>query len=73
MVAILMMAAKMAALGLPKIKVLWYKAYNVIIYVHDVINRISSLDSNCVVDVVMWSTFGNSRIYIREAITTSIL
>ena len=38
MVAILMIPAKMASLGLPKIKVFWNKDYDVIIYVHDVTN-----------------------------------
>ena len=47
MVAILMMSAKMATLGLLKIKVFWNKGYDVIIYVHDVTNQILSLDPNC--------------------------
>ena len=65
MVAILMMSAKMATLGLLKIKVFWNKGYDVIIYVHDVTNKILSRDSNYIVDVVMWSKFGNSSIGIR--------
>ena len=35
MVTILMMAAKMAALGVLKIKVFWSKGHDVIISVHD--------------------------------------
>ena len=43
------------------------------IYVHDVINKILSRDSNYVVDVVMWSKFGNPNISMREVIITLIL
>ena len=73
MVAILMMSAKLATLGLLKIKVFWNKGYDVIIYVYEVTNQILSRDSNCIVDVVMLPTFGNSSIYTREVIITSIL
>ena len=73
MVAILMMSAKMATLGLLKIKVFWNKGYDVIISVHDVTNKILSRDSNYIIDVVMWPKFGNSSISIREVIITSIL
>ena len=49
-----MMSAKMATLGLLKIKVFSNKSYNVIIYVNDVgTNQIFSSDSNYIVDVVM--------------------
>ena len=48
------MSAKMATPGLLKIKVFWNKGYDVIISVHDVINKILSRDSNYIVDVVMW-------------------
>ena len=68
MVAILMMWAKMATLGLLKIKVFRNKAYDVIISVYGVIN-----DSSFIVDVVMWSKFGNSRTSMRVAIITWIL
>ena len=73
MVTILMMSAKMATLGLLKIKVFWNKGYDVIISVHDVTNKILSRDSNYIVDVVMWPKFGNSSISMREVIITSIL
>ena len=66
MVAIGMMSAKMATLGLLKIKVFWNKGYDVIISVHDVTNKILSRNSNYIVDVVMWPKFGNSSIYMRE-------
>ena len=40
MVAVLMMSAKMATLGLFKIKVFWNKGYDVITSVYDVTNKI---------------------------------
>ena len=67
MVTILIMSAKMAPLGLLKIKVFGNKDYDVIIPV----NEILSCDSNYVVGVVMWSKFGNSSISMREIIITS--
>ena len=73
MVAILMMSAKLATLGPLKIKVFWNKGYDVIIYVYEVTNQILSRDSNCIVDVIMLPKFGNSSIYTREVIITSIL
>ena len=68
-----MMSAKMAALGILKIKVFWNKVYDIIISVQDVTNQNSSRDSNYIVDVVMWQKFGNSNIYMREVIITLIL
>ena len=62
MVAILMMSAKLATLGLLKIKVVWNKGDNVIIYVDDVTNKILSLDSNHFADKVMYPKFGNSKL-----------
>ena len=44
MVAILMMSAKLAALGLLKIKVFLSKGYGILISVHDVTNKILSRD-----------------------------
>ena len=76
MVTILMISAKMATLGLLKIKVLWNKGYDVIIFVYDATNKILSSESNCIVGVVMWPNFGNSSISMREVIMiiiTSIL
>ena len=73
MVTILMMSAKMAILGLLKIKVFRNKVYDVIISVYDVINKNLLRDSNFIVDVVMWPKFGNSRTSMREVIITSIL
>ena len=68
MVTILIMSAKMATVGLLKIKISWNKCYEVIVSVHDVTSKILSRDSNYVVDVVMWPKFGNSSISMREDI-----
>ena len=53
MVAILMISAKLATLGILKIKVFLNKDYYVIIFVHDVTSKILSRGSNHIVDVVM--------------------
>ena len=68
-----MMSAKMASPGLLKITIFWNKGYDVIIPVDDVTNKILSRDSNYIVDVFMWSKFGNSSISMKQVITTSIL
>ena len=47
--------------------------YDVIISVHDVTNKILTLDSNYIVDVALWQKFGKSSISMREVIITSIL
>ena len=64
------MTAKLATLGLLKIKVFPNKGYDIIISVYDVTSQILSRDSNYIVDVVK---FGNSSISVREVIVTSIL
>ena len=53
MVTILMMSAKLATLGLLKTKVFQNEDYDVIVSVHDFINKVLSRDSNYVVDVVI--------------------
>ena len=53
MVAVLIMSAKLTALGLLKIKVYQNKCYGVIISVYDVTNKILSSESNYIVDFVM--------------------
>ena len=53
MVEFLMMSAKLATLGLLKVKVFWNKGYDVIISVCDVIKKFLSRDLNYIVDVVM--------------------
>ena len=70
---ILMMSTKMATPGLLKITVFWNKGFDVIISVDDVTNKILWLDSNYIVDVLMWPKFGNSSISMRQVNTTSIL
>ena len=67
------MSAKMATLGLLKIKFFWNKGYDVIIYLYDVTNQILSRDSNCIVDLVMQPKFGNSSIYLGRVTITSML
>ena len=64
MVAILMMSAILATLGLLKMKVSLNKAYDVIISVHQVTNKILLRDSSLV-------KFGNSSISMREVIIRS--
>ena len=68
-----MISAKMATPGLLKIAVFWNRSYDVIIPVDDVTNKIFSLDLNDIVDVFMWTKFGNSSISMRDVITTSVL
>ena len=53
MVAILMMSAKLATLGLLKLKVVRNKGNDIIISAHDVTNKILSRDSNYIVVMVM--------------------
>ena len=72
-VEILIISAKLATLGLLKIKVFWNIDYDLIISVHDVTNKILSHDSNYNEDVVMWPKFGNSSIFLREIIIISTL
>ena len=68
-----MISAKMATPVLLKITVFWNKDYYVIISVDDVTNKVSSCDSNYIVDVSMCPKFGNCSISMREVITTLIL
>ena len=72
MVAILIISAKLAILGLLKIMIFWNNGYDVIIFVHDVTNKSLSYDSNFIVNVVMWPKFGNSSIFVREVILVPI-
>ena len=68
MVTILLMSAKMATLGLLKIRVFLNKGYDVIISVHDITNKFLLRDSNYIIDVVMWPKFGNCSISMRKVI-----
>ena len=71
MVTVLLMSAKMATLGFPKIKVFWNKCYDVINPVYDVTKKILFCDSDCIVNVAMLSKY--QSISIREVIITLIL
>ena len=73
MAKILIMSAKMATSDILQIKISWKRAYDVIIFDHDVTNTILSRDSNCNVNVVMWPKFGYSSISVREVMIYSIL
>ena len=73
MIAVLIMSAKLATLGLLKIKVTSNKSFDVIIFVLNVTNKILSRYSNYIVDVVILPKFGNSSIFMTEVIITLIL
>ena len=66
MVAIIMVSAKMATLGLLIIKVFWNKGYDA-----KFISMMSRTKFfHLIVDLAMWLKFGNSIIYMREVIIT---
>ena len=67
------MSRKLATPGLLETKVFWKTSYDVVISVHDVTSKILLRESSYIVDVVIWSKFGNSRISMGEDIITSIL
>ena len=68
-----MMWIKMATLDLLQKNVFGNKGYDVIVFVHDVTNKILSHDSNDIVDVPMWPKFGNfGSISMRKVIITLI-
>ena len=53
LIAILMISAKLASLGLLKIKVFQSKSYDVIISVHEVTKKILSRDSDYIENVLI--------------------
>ena len=53
MVAVFMMSAKLAILGLLRINLFCQKGYDFIISVHDISSKVLSRDSDCIVDVVI--------------------
>ena len=57
-IAILTMSTKFAIAGLLKITVLWNKGYDIITSMTS--SNILWHDSNYIVNVVIWSKFGNS-------------
>ena len=73
MIPIFIMSAKLATLGPLKINVFWKNLHDVVISVHEITNKISSRDSNYIVDVFMRPKLGNFNISAGEAIITSIL
>ena len=71
-----MMSAKLATANLLKIKEIfkfWNKAYEVVIFVHDVTNKTLSCNSYYIVNLVMLPNFSNSGISMREVIIASII
>ena len=73
MVAISMISAKLATPGILKIEVFRNRNYDVTISVHDTTKKLSSYDSNYIVNLIVWPKFGNSIISMREVIITSTL
>ena len=65
------MSAKLVTLHLLKIEVSWNNGYAVKISACHVTNKVLSPDSNYIVDVVKWPTFGNFSVSMREATITS--
>ena len=68
-----MMSAKMTTSGLLKIKVFWNKDYDIISSVYDVTNKILSWGLIDIVEMAIWTDFGNSSISLRDVNITSIL
>ena len=67
MVTILMMSAKIATLGLLKIKVFSNNGYDIIVSFDDVNKKILSHDPNYIVNVIMWPKFGNSSNFYERS------
>ena len=66
----------MATPGHLKITIFWNKVHDVRIPVDDWTNKVLSLyivDSNYIVDLLMWPKFDNSSISLWENVTSSIL
>ena len=61
-----MMSAKMATLGLLKIKIFLNKGYDVIISVYDFTNKILSRDLSYIVDLVIWSKFDLAFLWAKS-------
>ena len=57
----------MATPDLLEIRVIWKKGYDVIIFVHDVANKILSRDSNYIINLVMWPKFGSCSIFYEKS------
>ena len=63
----------MATLGLRKIKAIWNKGSDVIMFVHEVLHKNLSRDPNYIVVVIMSPKFGSSSVSVTELVITSIL
>ena len=59
------MSLKLATPDLLEIKVFKSKGYDVILFAYDVINKFLPHDSNSIVDVIMWTNFGNFSISMK--------
>ena len=53
--------------------VIWNKDYDVVNLLNEVTIKISSSDSNYIVDVLMQPKFGNCRVSMKEVSRTSVL
>ena len=73
MVEILTLSVKVTTPGIFKVAKFLNKSYDVIIFAYGVTNKILLLNSNYMVDVIMWPKFFNSGISKREVIKASIL
>ena len=67
------MSAKFTILGLFRTNVFSNKDYDVTASVYDVNNKILWHASHCILDLVVWSKFGNSSISLRQVVITTIL
>ena len=67
------MSAKLATPGLLKVKIFQNKGYDITFLDFNVTSKILSRDSNYIIDVFIWTKFGNSSISIREVIITTTL
>ena len=68
MIAILIMSAKLATLGLLNIKIFWNEGYDFKISVNDITSKILLRESNHIADVVTWPKFDNSSISMGEVL-----
>ena len=77
MVTNLTMSGKV--IGLLKIKVFWNEGYDAITFTHGFAYKILLNNSNYIVDVAIWPTFGNFSVTeevredVREVIINSVL
>ena len=65
-IAILMILPKLATPNLLKLNFIWNNCDDIIISVSVVTNKILSLVSNYMLDLVMWPKYGNSNISMEE-------